>query len=311
MKKIIYFSVIFFLGAILFSCEKEELANNKIDSDDAVIAIDEVFQALTVDDAQVLIDLYSGFGEGFLKSGSTIEVDDCPKITVEKVKEGQDWPRKVTLDFGTGCNKAGKQTSGKMIMIKTGPWMKPGSVREVTFENYTIDNVKIAGNKRIENITEIGGKVTFKMKIDIALTTTDTDGKTIKVVTRKEERKQIWQFDFSKFEIGMGKELNGVGFEYSGDSKIATQKDGKEMVVEKKADGVLIKMGCKFPQSGKIDFTVKNFDAKISIFNLDYGTAGAGTNCQTGCDCMATVTVKDAKEVVDLGAKWREKYFNK
>jgi hypothetical protein len=305
MKKILYFSVMFFLGAIMFSCEKEELTNNKIDSDDSVIAIDEVFSAVTVDDAQVLIDLYSGFGEGFLKSGSTIEAETCPKITVEKVKEGQDWPRKVTLDFGDGCDKGGQQISGKMIMVKSGPWMKPGSVREVSFENYSIDKVKISGTKRIENITEIGGKVTFKIKVDIILTTTDADGKTVKVVSRKEERKQVWQFDFTKFEVGMGKALNGVGFEYSGVSNITTQIDGKEMVVEKKAEGVLITMGCKFPQAGKIDFTVKNIDAKTSKFNLDFGTKG------TDCDTKATVTVNNVTEVIDLGTKWREKYINK
>jgi hypothetical protein len=311
MKKFLYFSVIFFLGAVMFSCEKEELANNKIDANDSVIAIDEVFQAVTVDDAQVLIDLYSGFGEGFLKSGSAIEAETCPVITVEKIKEGQEWPRKVTLDIKDGCQKGDQVISGKMIMIKSGPWMKPGSVREVSFENYSIDKVKIAGNKRIENITEIGGKVTFKIKVDITLTTTDTDGKTVKVVTRKEERKQVWQFDFTKFEVGMGKALNGVGFEYSGVSIITTQKDGKEMVVDKKADGVLIQMGCKFPQKGKIDFMVKNFDAKISKFSLDFGTTGNGSNCQAGCDCMATVTVNNVSEVIDMGTKWREKYINK
>ena len=108
MKKLLYVSILI-TGAILFSCNKEEIPAGIESNEVTAVAVDEVFQALTVDDIQLTVDQFSGFGEGFLKSGSIIGETTCPVVTVEKVTAGQEWPRKVTLDFGQGCTKNEKQ----------------------------------------------------------------------------------------------------------------------------------------------------------------------------------------------------------
>lgn len=307
MKKQLFFLTLFFAGAFMLSCEKEDISMNNENGNEVVIAVDEVFQAMAVDEIQITVDQFSAFGEGFLKSGSTVE-GNCPEIKVEKVKEGQDWPRKVTLDFGeNGCVKNEKTIIGKIIMIKTAHWMTPGSVREVTFENYSIAGVKISGNKRIENLTKAGGKVTFGIISEMTFTTMGEDGKEVKVVSRREDRKQVWQIDFAKFEIGKGNDfLKGVGFEFSGTSRIVTKKDSKEMVVEKKAKDVLVQIGCMFPQAGVVEFEVKDFEGKQAKFKLDYAATGTGTTCQTGCDCIAKLTVGDTTKDIDLSEKWRQ-----
>jgi len=310
MKKLIFYITMTFWGVMIFSCDKEELSVNKETGTETDIAINETFLAVTVDDVQFTVDQFSGFGEGSLKSGEVVETTTCPVVTAEKMIEGQEWPRRVTVDFGEGCTKNEKLISGKMIIVKTGPWMQPGSVREVTFKNFVMDNVKIEGDKRIANNTEKEGKITFGIKTNMTFTTKDAQGNVEKVVNRKEERKQVWQLDFTK--MGMGKDMmTGIGFEISGTSRISTKKDGKEMVIEKTVEGILIKMGCRFPQAGIAKFGVKTFEGLQMNFKLDYATNGNGTSCQPNCDCIATLYMNDTSKDIDLSEKWREQLQKK
>ena len=300
------------LGFIFYSCGKEEISVNKETGDETLIAINETFMAVIVDDVQFTVDQFSGFGERNLKSGETIETTTCPVITTEKIKEGQEWPRRVTVDFGEGCTKNEKLISGKMIIVKTGPWMQPGSVREVTFKNFVMDNVKIEGDKRIANKTEKLDEITFGIKTEMTFTTTDLSGNVEKVVNRREDRKQVWQVDFSKMGMGMGMDvMKGIGFEMSGTSRIATKKDGKEMVIEKTAEGILIKMGCRFPQAGMAKMDVKSFEGLQMKFKLDFATNGSGVSCQPDCDCIATLYMNDTSKDIDLSEKWREQLQKK
>jgi hypothetical protein len=311
MKKI-SFILLLVLGFIIYSCDKEEISVNNETGAETLVAISETFMAVTVDDVQFTVDQFSGFGEGYLKSGEIVETATCPVITAEKIKEGQEWPRRVTIDFGEGCTKNEKLMSGKMVIVKTGPWMQPGSVREVTFTNFVMDNVKIEGDKRIANNTEKGGKITFGIKTSMTFTTLDDDGNVEKVVNRKEDRKQVWQIDFSKMGMGMGNDMmKGIGFEISGTSRIATKKDGKEMVIEKTVDGILIQMGCRFPQAGVAKFDVKTYEGLQMKFKLDYATIGSGTSCQPDCDCVATLYMKDTSKDIDLSEKWKEQLYKK
>ena len=302
------------LGFIIYSCNTEEISVNKEAGDETLIAINETFMAVTVDDVQFIVDQFSGFGEGYLKSGEVVETATCPVITAEKIKEGQEWPRRVTVDFGEGCTKNEKLISGKMVMVKTGPWMQPGSVREVTFKNFVMDNVKIEGDKRIANNMDKGGKIAFGIKSNMTLTTLDDAGNVEKVVTRKEERKLVWQIDFSKIGIGMGMGkdmMTGLGFEVSGTSRIATKKDGKEMVIEKTVEGILMQMGCRFPQAGIAKFDVKTFEGLQMNFKLDYATKGSGASCQPDCDCIATLYLNETSKDIDLSEKWKEQLQKK
>jgi len=199
-----------------------------------------------------------------------------------------------------------------MIMGKNCPLRKPGSVREVTFANFVMDNVKIEGDKRIANKTEKGGKFTFAIKTNMTFTTIDVAGKVEKVVTRKEDRKLVWQIDISKMGMGMGMDMmKGIGFEISGISGIVTKKDGKEMVMEKTFEGILMQMGCRFPQAGMAKMDVKSFDGLQLKFKLDFATNGSGTSCQPDCDCIATLYLNDTSKDIDLSEKWREQLQKK
>ena len=190
--------------------------------------------------------------------------------------------------------------------------MQPGSVREVTFKNFVMDNVKIEGDKRIANKTEKGGKFTFVIKTNMTFTTLDAAGNVEKVVNRNEERKQVWQIDISKMGMGMGMDMiKGIGFEISGSSRIATKKDGQEMVIEKTVEGILMQMGCRFPQAGIAKFDVKNFEGLQMKFKLDYATNGIGASCQPNCDCTATLYLNDTSKDIDLSEKWREQLQKK
>jgi hypothetical protein len=175
-----------------------------------------------------------------------------------------------------------------------------------------MDNVKIEGDKRIANKTEKGGKFTFAIKTNMTFTTLDVAGKVDKVVNRKEDRKMIWQIDISKMGMGMGMDMmKGIGFEISGTSAIVTKKDGKEMSIEKTVEGILMQMGCRFPQAGIAKFDVKSFDGLQMKFKLDYTTIGSGTSCQPNCDCFATLYMNDTSKDIDLSEKWKEQLQKK
>ncbi len=287
------------LGAIVFtnSCVSDDLENQKQERVQSDIVIDEVIHAVLIDDVLKEVDFYSLFGEGFLKSAEVVD-GDCPVITVEKMKEGQEWPRKVTIDYGDGCEKNGKKMTGKMIIVKTGPLHLPGSVREVSFREFVAGGVSITGNKRFKNITEREGAPTFNINIDIKQTFYEGD-KVIQTVRRKEEKKQVWIEGFGKRDVP-------AKFVVSGASSVIIIKGDREKIIDKKEHRLLIVAGCRFPQEGVAEMMVRNFDGEKLAFALDYSATGAGVNCQNDCDCTATL-IKDKTQVdVDL-SKRRDK----
>lgn len=103
----------------------------------------EISEELIVEEIldEVITDLESS---DFLKSEHT-----CPAITIEQPEDAR-YPRVVTKDFGDGCiNDRGILKSGKIIITINGQWLRKGSTRTVTFENYTHDSILVTGQKEI------------------------------------------------------------------------------------------------------------------------------------------------------------------
>ncbi len=63
-----------------------------------------------------------------------------------------DFPKTVTIDFGTGCLGAdGHNRIGQIITTYSGPLSKTGSTATTTFNNYYVDSVNVQGTNIITN----------------------------------------------------------------------------------------------------------------------------------------------------------------
>ena len=61
----------------------------------------------------------------------------------------------ITVDYGEGVEgPGGRIRKGKVIITYNGLRWEPGSFRQVTFENFSIDDVQIEGVRRLENTAE-------------------------------------------------------------------------------------------------------------------------------------------------------------
>lgn len=127
---------------IQYSCSKDSSVET-VTMDQLAIVTDDVDEAMAVEEIldEVILDLEK---YDFLKSAET-----CPAVSIER-PEGEKYPKIVTKDFGDGCETdGGAVKSGKIIITLYGPWLKEGSKRIVTFENYTHRGIGIEGEKEI------------------------------------------------------------------------------------------------------------------------------------------------------------------
>lgn len=71
----------------------------------------------------------------FRSDSDEVEMPDCVVITDSGA---DDYPRLISLDFGDGCTDSqGRTRTGMMHISISAPWTQVGSLREVTFEDFT------------------------------------------------------------------------------------------------------------------------------------------------------------------------------
>ena len=126
MKKYPFFYFALTGIVLLASCSKER----GDDGQASLIQTDEVARSVdagveTMADAIV-----------FRSDSDEVALPECVVIT----DSGPDvYPRLVTLDFGEGCTDAlGRTRTGMMHLSMSAPWAEVGSLREVTFEEFTV-----------------------------------------------------------------------------------------------------------------------------------------------------------------------------
>ncbi|MEM7298140.1 MAG: hypothetical protein AAF391_07725 [Bacteroidota bacterium] len=97
------------------------------------------------------------------------EVIRCAAITHDEENNT------LTIDYGDGCEgPRGRVRAGKIIITYDSRKLEPGSFRQATFEDFSVDGVLIEGTRRVENIAAsldenpkfevslTGGKMTFE-----------------------------------------------------------------------------------------------------------------------------------------------------
>lgn len=264
--------------AIIFtSCKKDETTPTTT-TDSMVESTQDDDQVTSLyDDVLNESDEVALSGGGALKAPAEFEMlSGSGSRTVETTFDG-DWTVKTVtfVDFINGNSGNGRVKNGKIIIRILGGPLKAQFERIITFDNFTIDSIKIEGEKHVTKIADYqysvvltGGKVTF------------TDGTTY---TRELTRTRTWAEGYNTpaniwddiFTItGSATGVNRKGYTYT----------------HTITNALVIKNACHWIVEGTIEMVA---NGKTAI--LDYGD---GT-----CDNLATVTVNGKTTEIKLRGK--------
>jgi len=279
MKTKTLFIALIAAGLTFASCQRTEpLEDSSIEAaDDAIVAeayYDDVFSSLEI--ATVI-------AEAPLKSASVI--DTCPIITFTYPDEGF-WPRNVTIDYGTSCTELNDVVrSGKIIIAMSAPRRTEGSVRTVSFDNYTVNGAKVEGTYTVENIGLNSNENTvFSVALSGGMITFSDERTITRTFLREREYTEgydtwtPWDDKCLITGYATGTNLNGVAYTHSITSALEWQA------------------ACRFIVSGTIEFDIEG----VEPFVLDYGNGE--------CDATATLSRGDDSRVITLRL-WHPKYL--
>ncbi len=261
------------------SCQKSE----PLEAVSIEAADDAVLSEALFDDAFASLEIATLVAEIGTKSATV--VDSCPLITV--TSPGQDfWPRNIVIDYGTGCTGLNDVVrSGKIIVTLSAPRREVGSVRSLTFEEYSVNGAMVEGTKTVTNlglnsnqntvfqVALSGGKITFSDE---------------KSITREfvREREYIAGYDtWSPWDdrclitgMATGTNLDGLAYTHTITSALEWHA------------------ACRFIVGGSITFNIEG----VEPFVLDYG---AGE-----CDAYATLSRGD--ETREITLRFRHPKYN-
>lgn len=204
----------------------------------------------------------------------------CPDIHI--VKEEGGYPRTITLNYGEGTElNNGRVIAGIIEIVMTGPRRENGATRTVTFIDFSIDDVAIAG-------TSIKTFLKDEFKVNIVRDMSFTLPEDGTVIERTAEKTRIWvegmdtPFDHSDDVI------NITGFTKCEDS------DGNSY--HREITSALVKKGgCRFIVAGEITLT-KN--------GLEFGVINYGDG---ECDNVATLTTAEGSKEFTIGKRHRHR----
>lgn len=222
MRTKIFLTILAMAVITLNACKKngtsgalDETSVNIAD-DDAVtdVVYEDVYN--TADNATIILDQK---GLSLEARSESVVADSCPVITVTRPTANQ-WPKVITVDYGTSCSGIFDNVrSGKIIIEVTGPRLETGSKRTVTFDNYYFNGIKVEGTKVLENK---GYNSNQNLVVSVKLTDgklTLPDGRTIersvdhqREITAGLLTKNIWDDECLITGTATGKTVDGVAY---------------------------------------------------------------------------------------------------
>jgi len=262
MRRLVFISALF-CGILILSCQKNDSTEISLTPSSLNMISDDAQVTHFIDQIISSADFYSNIDEpSQLKSGL---IDAGCAIVTRTNVQGVAYPVTVTIDFGKGCTGSdGKIKTGKMTIVKTAPWKDVGAKRTVTFENHTVDGVKIEGTQVSTN----NGNQTFTWAGTITMTKADNT-----FVTRTETRTRQYIKGFDTPSM-LDDEIVISG------SSTVTKSD--KSTYSRTITTSLVKKGdCDFFVAGVVKIS-KTVAGKEDTYTLNYGTGA--------CDNKATVT---------------------
>jgi hypothetical protein len=192
------------------------------------------------------------------------------------------FPVTITLDYGDSTVLMnGTVLSGTIVIVISAPPRTDGATRTVTFNDFYIDSINIAGTRTMTFSHVEGGGITNNLVGDIVVTFPDgtsIERHTEKTMTFVEGFDTFGDFSDDKFMItGFTNSVSSEGFTFSA------------VIVEP-----LIRLGtCRFIVQGVVQMS-KNDEV---MAELNYGD---GT-----CDDVATITKNGETKQITIGRRHR------
>jgi len=275
MKNLRKLSVLFLVAAGLFmlnSCNKDEVVT--VD----VIAITTASDYINMINSFSLstVDELTSSEDDALKSATIV---DCLTVTIHENEDGEFWPRSWTFDYGTeNCECfAGNMKRGKINVSISDWWKNEGSLKEITFEDFYMNDNKMEGVKTTLNtgLNENGNLIFTKNVTDAKLTYADGTSMT-------------WACEKNSEQIEGGATIlfaDDVWSVTGGGAGVNLDKNSYTMAI---TTALVYNNGCFYPVSGIIEISTEGEEVKV----INYGDGE--------CDNVITVTVGDVTETIEL-----------
>ena len=168
MKTLLFSSLALTGVVFLASCSKER----NDDGQTSLVQTDEVARSVDAG-VETLADAIV-----FRSDSDEVALPECVVIA----DSGPDvYPRLVTLDFGEECTDAlGRTRTGMMHLSMSAPWTEVSSLREVTFEDFTVTRpfqsvaIGVEGVRQLERLEPgVEGESRWARTINTVLTHPD------------------------------------------------------------------------------------------------------------------------------------------
>ena len=219
-------------------------------------------------------------GENNLKSTTDTDVARCFEVTIHENGTDNFWPRSWTFSFADATceNYFGNTRLGYIHISLTDFWKNEGSLRTVTFEDYSVNGNKLNGTKTIKNTgVNDSGNLTFeRTATDASFTIGDTAtiswecNKNVEMIAGYET---FLASDDEYLVSGSAAGINFDSLEYTID--ITTPLHYKKC--------------SRFPVAGSLEIKV----AGMETVTIDYGTGE--------CDDIALMTANGETAEIKLG----------
>lgn len=137
-------------GTVLTSCRKARLSEAELNTASAE-ATDNALSEGVINDIQNIADQASAFAGGmsFRMADPGSIMSQCATVTIDTLVN----PHTMVIDFGTtNCLcRDNRYRRGQMLINFNGRYRDPGTVINVSFNNYFVDDNQVTGTKTITN----------------------------------------------------------------------------------------------------------------------------------------------------------------
>jgi hypothetical protein len=232
----------------------------------------------TMVDASISLGTSFSFRQATNETGARVEdvLGGCTTVAIDTASTN----RTLVIDFGsTNCLGAdGRNRRGKILATWTGKYRDQGTVINITFDNYFVNDNQIKGTHKTTNMGYNSAQhLVYKIEVNGAIVKANSGGTITWISTRERE-----------WVAGSLTPLNILDDIYSiTGSASGTTATGDAYTISI-TQALVRKMNCYWFESGKLDVT----PAGRLTRTLDYGNSG--------CDNKGTVTISGTTFNVQL-----------
>jgi hypothetical protein len=264
-----------FLIALITGCQKDDEV-----SQISNIELESVETEATADAAMEEVDEIAYYSLLSASGGRIAEDENSPIRCAEITHDREN--KRITIDFGEeGCRDwKGRIRTGIINIDYTDHRLIPGAVHIITFDNFTIDGVAVAGSRTITNTAEtLDDFLSYSIEVNMSLTWPEDGTTYTRIGTWYRERIRTPNPINDQIIVTGGVSgINRRGLEYS----VEITKD------------IVWKRGCLL--SARVFVPVEGIKVKTVgddfVLIIDFGD---GT-----CDNLATVTKNGVEKTIEL-----------